>query len=96
LWLVDLHAREHSDRGQAVIEQPSLPPTWCQNLSDIEAFTRKFKCRCGAIPFRPEFLLHQESLVYDRERLATLKVKCGSCGRVTDLYFVKPASAAMP
>jgi hypothetical protein len=91
--------REETTRFASVAPLPGGAPESafrCQSLSDIEAFTRKFKCRCGAIPFRPEFLLHQEPLVYDGERLATLKVKCGTCGRATDLYFVKPVSPAMP
>jgi len=64
----------------------------CEELSDIESFTRKFKCGCGGYPFRPEALLNQETLVYDGERLATFKLKCHTCGRAADLYFVKPVT----
>ncbi len=86
---------KREDTWRAASLKPSLggaPETAvrCKELSDIETFTRRFKCGCGGYPFKPEALLNQETLVYDGERLATLKLKCQACGRATDLYFVKP------
>lgn len=86
--------REETGRFSSLKPSPGGAPETavrCQELSDIEAFSRKFKCRCGASPYNPEAILNQESLIYDGERLATLKLKCQSCGRANDLYFVKPA-----
>ncbi len=68
----------------------------CKAASDIETFTRSFKCGCGGYPFKPEALLNQETLVYDGERLSTFKLKCHTCGRATDLYFVKPVTGETP
>jgi Domain of Unknown Function with PDB structure (DUF3857) len=62
----------------------------CKDRNEIEAFTKGFKCRCGGHPYTPDALSQQETLIYDGERLATIKVKCDSCGRATDLYFVQP------
>jgi len=87
--------REETARFLSVRPSPGGAPATavrCKELSDIETFTRKFQCRCGAYPYKPEAILNQESLVYDGERLATLKLKCQSCGRANDLYFVKPVS----
>jgi hypothetical protein len=66
----------------------------CKDQHEIEAFTKNFKCRCGQQPFTADALTHQETLFYDGERLATIKVKCTACGRATDLYFVQPPVAA--
>ena len=92
--------RAHRQRAQnqsAFSTKPTLgaaPETAirCKQLSDIEDFTRKFRCGCGGYPFKPEALLNSETLFYDGERLTTLKLKCGACGRANDLYFVKPIS----
>jgi transglutaminase-like putative cysteine protease len=91
--------REETTRFSSLAPQPGGAPGSafrCREASDIETFSRRFKCRCGAIPFKPEAMLNQESLVYDGERLATLKLKCQSCGRATDLYFVQPLSPPIP
>lgn len=64
----------------------------CKHLSDIEVFIKRFRCGCGGYPFKPEALPNSETLLYDGERLAILKLKCDACGRANDLYFVKPAT----
>jgi len=66
----------------------------CRDRNDVEAFTKGFKCGCGDHPFTPEALSHQQTLFYDGERLGTIKVKCRTCGRATDLYFVQPPALA--
>jgi len=93
--------RRHEEAERVSSLRPSLggaPATAvrCKEVSDIETFTRRFKCGCGGYPFKPEALLNQETLVYDGERLSTLKLKCNTCGRATDLYFVKPVSQKAP
>lgn len=62
----------------------------CKHATDIEVFAKGFKCWCGGFPFKSEALLSEETLLYDGERLATIKLKCDACGRANDLYFVKP------
>ncbi|HYW71302.1 MAG TPA: DUF3857 domain-containing protein [Pyrinomonadaceae bacterium] len=66
----------------------------CKDRSDLEAFTRGFKCRCGTSAFDPEAFTHQETLFYDGERLGTFKVRCQSCGHTSDIYFVQPPALA--
>ena len=62
----------------------------CQSPTDIEVLAKRFKCGCGHHPFKPEALDDQQTLIYDGERLATLRLKCDVCKRANDFYFVKP------
>lgn len=87
--------REIADRSFTLKPLPGVAPETavrCKYPSDIDTFTQRFKCGCGSYPFKPDALLNQETLLYDGERLSTLKLKCDACGRSNDLYFVQPKS----
>ena len=90
--LVILKLRRNRDRP-AFVEKPLPVPPLRQPCGaatrPISRLTKGFKCRCGNQPFRTEALSHRETLLCDGERLGTFKLKCETCGRVSDVYFVQ-------